>query len=161
MAGMPIRRYAVVSKNRILAFVLIAGMAGDSTAGEHPACLDIDFPYRDLSSTELKSIAISCDESTMAELYFQRARYAELAEDHAVMNRLERVQKNRTDWTVRQDRLFLTLVEVFTAQRDMPEGQRTEVLGRALEHAIAVSELRLRGYDLQAKRLEATGLRQE
>lgn len=151
----------MVSTKMIPAIVLVAGMAGKSAAGEHPACLDIDFPYRDLSSTELKSIADSCNEGTMADLYFQRARYTELAEDHAVMNRLERVQKNSNDWTVKQDRLFLTLVEIFTAQRDMPAAQRTRVLGRALDHAIAVSELRLRGYDLQAKRLEATGLQQE
>ena len=161
MARKLIRRVIVVSTKSILAIVLMAGMAGESAAGEHTACLDIDFPYRDLSSAELKSIAASCNESTMAELYFRRARYAELAEDHAVMGRLERVQKNRNDWTVEQDQLFLTLVEIFTAQRDMPEEQRAQVLGRALEHAIAVSELRLKGYDLQAKRLEATGLRRE
>ena len=151
----------MVSTKTIPAIVLVAGMAGKSVAGEHPACLDIDFPYRTLSSAELKSIADSCNEGTIADLYFQRARYTELAEDHAVMNRMERVQKNRNDWTVEQDQLFQTLVEIFTAQRNMPEEQRTQVLGRALDHTIAVSELRLRGYDRQAKRLEATGLQEE
>jgi len=127
-------------------------------AEEHPACRDIDFTYHTLTSKTLRTIASSCTDDAIADLYYRRARHAELVADHAVMSQLNQVRKTRDDWTVDQNLLFLSLVEVFTAQQNLPDSERAEVLNTALEHTIDIAELRLKGYDNRARQLEMKGI---
>ena len=127
-------------------------------AGEHPACSDIDYPYQHQPPEELHDIARSCAPGAVADLLYARARHAELMADHALMKRLERIQRSRSDWSTEEDQVFLSLVEVFSAQFDLPAAQRASVLTAAFEHLNELAELRLRGYDLQARRLREAGI---
>ena len=129
------------------------------SAGEHPACNDIDFPYRDSTPDELRDIAQSCATPQMTELYYHRARHGELMADHAVMSRLERIERSRSDWSADEDALFIALVETLTATYDLDPLERADIINAAFQHANEIAELRLRGYDLQAKRLREAGIR--
>lgn len=139
------------------AALLVAAMG--ATAGEHPACQDVDFSYRGSTPDELREIAQSCAVPEMAELYHHRARRAELIADHAVMSRLEQVQRSLSDrWTMQEDALFITLVELLSTAYGLSSVERTKVINTAFDHTNEVAELRLRGYDLQADRLRDAGI---
>ncbi len=145
--------------NRILPSIVGLVIASTLAAGEHPACHNLDYPYQEVTSDRVRAIADSCTESTIADLYYRRAQHIDLMADHEVMSRLGHVKEEQGDWTMSQERLFLTLVEVFTAQQNLPDRQRAEVLNIALDRTIEISELRLRGYDRQAQRLERRSIR--
>lgn len=129
------------------------------TAGEHPACRDVDFSYRSSPPEALREIARSCARPEMAGLYSRRALHAELMADHAVMSRLEQVQRSPADrWTVKENTLFIALVEAVSAACGLPPLQRARVVNTAFDYANEMAELHLRGYDLQAARLRETGI---
>lgn len=128
------------------------------TAEEHPACHDIDFPYQEFTSETLRAIADTCTVDAIADLYYGRARHMDLMADHEIMSKLGHIREEQDDWTMDQESLFLALVEVFTAQQNLPEIQRAEVINIALDRTIEIAELRLRGYDRQARRLEMEGI---
>jgi hypothetical protein len=136
----------------IAAYLATAGL----NASEHPACQNIDFPYRGSAPEVLRDIARSCTRSQMAELYHNRARQAELMEDHAVMSRIEQTRRSTDAWTPREEVLFIGLVETLSAHYALSPLQRAAVINAAFGPANEIVELRLRGYDLQAKQLRET-----
>lgn len=127
-------------------------------ASEHPACRDIDFAYRGSTPDTLREIARSCAASHMAELYHNRARRAELMEDHAVMSRLEQTGRSPGGWTTGEGALFIGLVETLSAHYGLSPVQRAAVINAAFDHTNEIVELWLRGYDLQARRLREAEL---
>lgn len=122
-------------------------------ASEHPACRDIDFAYRGSTPGTLSEIARSCATRQMAELYHNRARHAELMEDHAAMSRLDQAGRSQDEWTPGEEALFIGLVETLSAHYGLSPLQRATVINAAFDHSNEIVELRLQGYDLQARRL--------
>ena len=94
----------------------------------------------------------------MTELNLARARHAELVADHEILNGLQRMQRSRSDWSTQEDRVFLDLVQVFSAAYDLTIKERLSVLNAAFDHVNEIAELRLKGYDLQADRLREAGV---
>ena len=91
----------------------------------------------------------------MAYLMEHRARHAQLVEDHAFFDKLERTGRSVSDWRMDINQIFLSLVEVYTGAMDMRPEHRMSVLHTAYARANEIAELRLLGYDPQAARLEA------
>lgn len=143
-------------KNMGAAILLLAWLPA-LAENEHPACQDIDQPFQHLSSDELLEIASGCKDPSMSTLMALRARHAELAQDHAFFEGLERAGRSRSDWSVDINQVFLSLVEAFASEMDLSSEQQVSVLHSAYARANEIAELRLRGYDPQAARLESWG----
>lgn len=140
---------------RLISTAFLLAACSALAEGEHPACGDVDQPYRHLAPDELRSISAGCSDASMAYLMEHRARHAQLVEDHAFFDKLERTGRSVSDWRMDINQIFLSLVEVYTGAMDMRPEHRMSVLHTAYARANEIAELRLLGYDPQAARLEA------
>jgi len=138
-------------------YPILLTLAVQSTfaGAEHPACNDVDHPFRHLSPVELRDIADQCQNPAMSALMANRAQHAELVQDHAYFERITRIQRSRAEWHMDINVIFLGLVEVFSDEMGLSEEQRISVLDATYSRANEIAELRLRGYDPQAERLES------
>lgn len=132
-------------------FLITVSATGDT---EHPSCLDIDHPFQHLSADKLLDIAAHCTDPAMTKLMKHRAHNAQLVQDHAVLDQLERTGRSITDWNMEINQIFLSLVEVYTGVMELSPEQRLSVLDMSYARANEIGELRLGGYDPQAARLD-------
>lgn len=138
----------------LVAFMLLLTSLPVAADGQNPVCRDMDQPYQHLSADDLSELSKSCTDPAMAELMALRADHAQLVDDHAFYERLEKTQRSASDWHMDIDRVFLSLVEVYTGVLDLSPEQRMSVVQSAYARSNEIVELRLRGYDPQAALLE-------
>jgi hypothetical protein len=123
-------------------------------AGEHPAC------YQPFSSPEPKfpilssSIPVNCEHPELTRLNSNRAQLYELMSDFNSLNRGISANKSAQAY-YEAYRIFIGLAESF-AVRAMARGDLTALdrLNETYRQYIEITELRLKGYDLIADRLE-------
>ncbi len=137
-----------------LPLALVAGLAA---AGEHPACLRLDFEYQHLDSGALRQIAATCRDPAMARLNAHRAYARDLLALYAQYR--DRLGDDRTARAIESYRLYTTLAELIARQRHQPAPQLAAELNLGYAFAREVVELRLTGQDLRADWLEFQGLR--
>ncbi|ODB87636.1 hypothetical protein A3195_00425 [Candidatus Thiodiazotropha endoloripes] len=131
--------------------------AGYSAAEEHPACLDLPLDDPGYTSAELHLIAASCSSPLVADLYFNRALHIDLLNKYRDFEQaLLQFGKADDDSYIEYYRMHIALVEAFSS-RDLLNEKRDQTLSklnRIYEQSHEIAELRFKGYDLVADRLE-------
>ncbi len=142
--------------HRWLAALLMMNLGWPAMGGEHPACLDASVSAQSYRLDELQRIAGSCREPEIAELYYNRAHHRQLLDKY---DRFERSLLHYGDQDhrayIESYRIHIGLAEAFARVslqlRDLPTVRR---LNRLYDEIGEIAEMRFRGYDLIADRLE-------
>jgi hypothetical protein len=125
-------------------------------AQEHAACRDVALATQHYSMRELQSIAYSCQVPEVSELYLNRAHHQRLLQ---MYDRFERSLHHYGDRDhrayIESYRIHIGLAEAFAGVRlqQLDEGV-LQRLNRIYEESGEIAEMRFRGYDLIADRLE-------
>jgi hypothetical protein len=131
----------------------ITGVAAD----EHPACMNLPLNEPGYTRGELLTIAHSCTTPGVAELYFNRAQHIRLIGKYSDFEKSLYHYGNRDNQSyVESYRMQIALVEAFYTE-DLKNEKRNQTLARLnkiYEQSNEIAELRFRGYDLIADRLE-------
>lgn len=133
--------------------VLTVLLPGYLLASENPACSSPDSTYIDSSATTLRKIAVTCTDSEIARLFYNRAYHKDLLAEEKVLSGLDTVN-DESRYEITAYRLYIALLEEL-APFYFPElGQRVSFLNQVYEKRGEVVELRIRGYDKLADALE-------
>jgi hypothetical protein len=130
---------------------------GSASAEEHPACIDLALNEPGYSGMELLEIARSCTSPVVAELYFNRAQHLRLLNKYSLFEQsLLHYGARYNQAYIESYRIYIALAEAFFSQNlNMDKQQQTVArLNRIYELSSEIAELRFRGYDLLADRLE-------
>ncbi len=137
-----------------LLIVLFLTTSGPLHADGHPACSDPDYPYHARTSSELRTIAASCKSAPVANLYYNRAYYAELVSEATTLAELIAYYDNSSSVHLEASRLYMTLLEQLAPVWYPDPATRVAFLNREYDHHAEIAALRLKGYDRMADRLE-------
>jgi hypothetical protein len=130
---------------------------GSASAEEHPACIDLTLSEPGYSRMELLEIARSCTSPVVAELYLNRAQHQRL------LNKYFRFEQSLLHYGARDNqayiesyRIYIAIAEAFFSRNLSTDKQQQTVvrLNQIYELSSEIAELRFRGYDLLADRLE-------
>jgi hypothetical protein len=138
-------------------FGLLFFYVGYAASEEHPACHYLPLTDPGYTSSELLTIAQSCEAPQVADLYFHRAQHIRLLKKYADFERgLLHFSERDDNSYLESYRIHIALVEVFSSQDLLTEkrDQTLYKLNRIYEQSQEIAELRFKGYDLIADRLE-------
>lgn len=139
-----------------LLIMIVSSLPVSAAADPHPACRAAIAPAVPVDAAELRSIATSCRPGPRADLWYNRAYHAELLDRYRSMMQLEAYWPQEDARNYYSYRLFIALSEALALQTMEPDSTDTVVwLNSIYDRAGEVAEMRLKGYDLQADRLEA------
>jgi hypothetical protein len=129
---------------------------GAAMAHEHPACRDLAIAGEGLSRGELLAIAQSCHMPEVSELYLNRAYHLRMLEKYESFERslLHFGGRDHRAY-IEAYRIHIGLAEAFAS--DLLQRQDRSVLqrlNRVYDESGEIAEMRFRGYDLIANRLE-------
>jgi hypothetical protein len=141
-------------KATVLAVLTTLVSWGVAQADEHPACRDLDFPYASRTSKELRAIAKSCDQEAIASLYYRRARHVDLVDEGRVLSGLIPYSAREKGSDFDTYRIYIAFLEAFSSVWYPDISERAAFLNSEYDRLGEVAELRLRGYDNLADRLE-------
>jgi DNA polymerase III alpha subunit len=135
----------------------LMGMMGFSVmAQEHPACQNLALATAYESMEKLLSIANSCQVPEVSELYYNRAHHWRMLQKYERFERsLRHIGSRDNRAYIESYRIHIGLAEAFAGTRLQP--QDVEVLrhlNRIYDESSEIAEMRFRGYDLIADRLE-------
>lgn len=104
----------------------------------------------------LRQAAKSCDSQSLAMLYYNRAYHADLLEHYRSVMRLDSYRGQEDAKNYHAYRIFIGLSEALAQSRAASEGQTEAVawLNSVYERAGEIAELRLKGYDNLADRMD-------
>lgn len=148
----------------IRAWVILASATASAgaLAQEHPACRDVDYAYQDHASAELRAIASSCRYRDIAYLYYNRAYHADLLARADVLSSLipysGREREKRYDMA--SYRYYMAMVESLSSIWFDDPLSRIRFLNLEYDRRGEIAELRLKGYDHIADRLERRAARE-
>jgi hypothetical protein len=136
--------------------VLLAALAGLAVhAAERRGCDNLGWPQAGASSADLRDLAARCESGDAAALFYNRAYHLDLLERYRSLIRLTPASGQEDFKDYHAYRIFIGLTEALADQRRRESGrQPTAWLNSVYDRATEIAELRLRGYDLQADRLE-------
>jgi hypothetical protein len=123
-------------------------------AEEHAACWDMDYQFEKHSPQELRRIAASCRSALVSTLYSQRAEHADLVEEHKLLSNMAIQSRGGTNPDLETYRIYIGLIEAFAANLYPDPVERLYFLTEEYSRQIEIAELRLRGYDNLADRME-------
>ena len=132
-------------------------LVGGVSAEEHPACLELPMNEQGYTKDELVMIARSCTIPEVAELYFNRAQHQRLLSKYfRFENSLLHLGDRDNQAYVEAYRIYIALAEAFSIQGLTTEKRHQTLarLNRIYEQSGEIAELRFKGYDLIADRLE-------
>ncbi|MEJ2618658.1 MAG: hypothetical protein P8163_00065 [Candidatus Thiodiazotropha sp.] len=130
---------------------------GYTASQEHPGCRNLPLSDPGVTSAELLAIAQSCESPQVADLYFHRAQHIRLLKKYAEFERgLQHFSETDDSGYVESYRMHIALVEVFSSHDLLTEkrDQTLHKLNKIYEQSQEIAELRFKGYDLIADRLE-------
>ncbi|WP_275098579.1 hypothetical protein [Sedimenticola hydrogenitrophicus] len=106
---------------------------------------------------QLRQVAKKCDETAIANLFYNRAYHAELLDKFQILNRLQAHQPTDDLTHYHTQRIFIALAEAFADRAwTRGEAQAITLLNRQYDRSIEIAEYQLRGYDkLAAHALQA------
>jgi hypothetical protein len=139
---------------RLRALLLGFCCVGTCQAQEPAACRDASLPGLDQSADGLRQIAAGCLAEDIAALYYNRAYFKDLQASLASMAKLS--GKGMMEGGLSPDafQTYFFLVELIARDRIPDPLERARHLNRGYDQALEVAEMRLKGYDLSANRLE-------
>ncbi|MES9991969.1 MAG: hypothetical protein ABW098_08450 [Candidatus Thiodiazotropha sp.] len=140
---------------RIIGVVLFLFSGALHSAGEHAACQKPN-AYEDYSAKTLLSIAQSCKVTEVADLFFNRANHIRRVEKYIDFEHsLHKLKAGENIAYIDSYRIHIALAEALLYKGLEPhELQTLNQLNRIYERSAEIAELRFRGYDLLADRLE-------
>lgn len=138
--------------------LLILGLAGSlfSPSGSAAVPDDCDHPFAhgsEYNPQQLRQVAKKCDQTEIANLFYNRAYHTELLQQFQVLNRLQSHQPNHDLSHYHTQRLFIALSEAL-ARRAWERGEAQVIgqLNRHYDRSIEIAEYQLKGYDMLAAR---------
>ena len=135
----------------IISFLLTATAL---RAEQHAACDKPNLQDLDRSAKRLHAIAETCERPEISRLFYKRAYMRELLDQYEQLN--ETISTNdESQASYETYRILIGLVEAFAG--GALSGGDTRMLSRlsrTYDHYIEIAELRLKGYDLIANRME-------
>ncbi|MDJ0805288.1 MAG: hypothetical protein QNJ78_00495 [Gammaproteobacteria bacterium] len=138
-----------------LAMALVLLLAVYSTAAEqHSACDTLSIDHLGATIDQLRAIAETCEWPEIATLFYNRAYLRELILEYDRINSMISADRSHQA-NFEAYRILIGLVESFAAEA-LSRGDADTVtrLNRTYDHYIEIAELRLKGYDLIANRME-------
>jgi hypothetical protein len=141
-------------KKLLLLFGALLLGASPLQADEHAACWDMDYPFEKHSPQELRQIAASCRSALVSRLYSQRAEYADLVKEHQLLSSMAIQSRGGNNPDLETYRIYIGLIEAFAATLYPDPVERLYFLTEEYSRQIEIAELRLRGYDHLADRME-------
>jgi hypothetical protein len=123
-------------------------------AQEYPGCQEPDYDYTGHSASELRAIAASCKWSAMRQLYYRRAYHADLVVESRILSGLIPYSHRDVDVQFEAYRIYMGLIEALAPVWFPDPAERIAFLNGEYGRRSEVAELRLRGYDQLADRLE-------
>jgi hypothetical protein len=140
------------------AWALLAALTacGGAFAQEHPGCRDLDYPYQHLSSAELRAIAASCRYRDIAYLYYNRAYHADLLSRADALASLIPYsgREKEKQYDMQSYRYYMAMLEQLASVWYPDPMARVRFLNLEYDRRSEIAELRLKGYDHIADRLE-------
>jgi hypothetical protein len=132
-------------------FLLSMSVAG---AEQHPACASPELEYFEIPAKALLAIAESCERPQIASLFRKRAYLRELMDEYDSFNSLLTADRSNRAY-FEAYRILIGLAEAFAVEA-LAKGDTATLtrLSRTYDHYIEIAELRLKGYDLIANRME-------
>lgn len=141
---------------RWIVAILMGAVTSVVTAQEHPACKDLVFIDLYGSTDELLLIANSCRAPAVSELYFNRAHHRQMLKEfeHFERSLMQLGERDNLAY-IESYRIHIGLAEAFAAARlSLQDETVVRQLNRLYEESTEIAEMRFRGYDLIADRLE-------
>jgi hypothetical protein len=125
-------------------------------AHEHPGCRDMTIASEGFSRDELLAIAQTCLVPEVSELFLNRAYHLRMLEKY------ERFERSLLHYGSRDHRAYIEayrmhigLAEAFASNRLQQQDRSVlQRLNRIYDESSEIAEMRFRGYDLIANRLE-------
>lgn len=140
------------------AWTLFAALIGCSGAfaQEHPGCRNLDYGYQQHTPVELRAIAASCRYPDVAYLYYNRAYHAELLSRADAMASLIPYsgREKQKQYDLLSYRYYMAMIEDLASVWYPDPIARVRFLNLEYDRRSEIAELRLKGYDQIADRLE-------
>lgn len=124
-------------------------LAQDPTACDDPALPGFGQP-----AEHLRAIAASCSQVELSDLYYNRAYFEELHDSLVSLSRISLQGSGSGGMSPDAFRIYIALTELMAEKRIRDPLQRARILNRSYDEVLEVTELRLKGFDLTANRLE-------
>ncbi len=141
--------------SRLLCLVLLALLSlAPAHASDSKSCTSQGLEFLTLSAGELAAVAADCEDSELRSLFRRRARHQQIVSSFRILARLQMGHQARHGTDPDAVRLHMALVEVMAPIWFPNDAKRVDFLNAQYQHRIRVADLRLRGHDLAAARLE-------
>ena len=140
----------------LLCFVVLLLSSAETWAEQHPACSGVDYPLS-ASSAELRLIAVSCEMKSVSRLFYQRAYFKDLLKEAETFSSLIAYPSKKANQDSRTHRFYMALIEAFAPVWYPDFRERVKFLNAEYDRRGRITELRLRGYDTIADRMEQKG----
>lgn len=143
-------------KRTITCLFFASVLSTTATPAERTTC-ELGQELRQAATPErLREIAASCSTEPTAALFYNRAYHIELLQRYRTAMQLQALQNRQEDAkNYHAYRIFIGLSEAFADLSPLPEiGDSVAWLNSVYDRAGEIAEMRVRGYDLQADRLE-------
>jgi hypothetical protein len=140
-------------RKAIFLLITVTALRAGAAAGD---CQGLDWTRPDVSSQQLRELAGRCDDLHVSRLMYNRAYHLDLLGRYQAVLKLSPGSHQEDVKNYHAYRIFIGLTEALTAYGDRasrgdgPAAWLNSVYDRATE----IAELRIKGYDLQADRLE-------
>ena len=138
---------------RPLGWVLFVGVLHANVAWADARCADIGLAYLELRPADVRELAQGCKDAALADLYFKRAYHLEFLQRSARHESMVILYGGQRPWLPNY-RLYVALIEAMSPHWFADARARIDFLRGEYEHKGEVAELRLRGMDHMADRLE-------
>ena len=137
-------------------YACLLGLCANAVwANEHPACYKIHYTYQNHSIDEIRSIAASCKWPPMANLYHNRAYNIELQNKaQAISGLIQYDPSYNQNNHYLSYKLYIQMVEQFSSIWYPDPEQRVNFLLSEYDRINEITELRIKGLDFHADRLE-------
>ncbi|MEW8505833.1 MAG: hypothetical protein AB2598_03965 [Candidatus Thiodiazotropha sp.] len=140
---------------RLIGILLVFFSGTLQASGEHAACRQ-PHAYENYTADTLLSIARTCSVAEVADLFFNRANHIRQVEKYIQFEQsLRNLSAGENIAYIDSYRIHIALAEALLNKALVPHALRAlSQLNRIYEHSAEVAELRFKGYDLLADRLE-------
>lgn len=141
--------------SRLLCLVLLAMLSlAPAHAADTTVCTSEGLEFLSLSARELAAVAGDCDDPALRSLFRRRARHQQIVSSFRILSRLHMGPQARYGTDPDAVRMHMALVEALAPNWFPERAERVRFLNAQYEHRIRVADLRLKGHDLAAARLE-------
>jgi hypothetical protein len=137
------------------ALLMLTGYAS-SVMGQHSACQQLNLSTEVYSQEDLIKIAQSCKDPAVSELYFNRAYHLRMLEQYRFFERsLSHYRGDAGQAYIDAYRIHIGLAEAFIAKHlSLNKIKAVEQLNEIYDQSSEIAEMRFRGYDLLANRMQ-------